>query len=202
MPEQALRKSILDHFGKRAPSVVFEIPPDRLVNKEYCENLSDEIFKKLKWEVLLASQSIVDRIPETPGLYMFIWKPYFKLSIEKGDYEFRYVLYIGQANSDTSNLRTRFRSDYIDFIKSYSDSIWDKVEPNNREQRLKKYLNLWELEYWFCSITNREDLEKIDKLEIELIETLGPLINDMHRSKEIEVIKVKVKTTLVEKAPF
>lgn len=202
MPEHALRKAILDNIGRRAPSLVFEIPPDRLINKEFSDNLCDDVFNKMKWEVLVASQSIVNRIPETPGIYMFIWKPYFKLINDKGSCEFRYVLYVGQANSETSNLRTRFRSDYYDFIKNCPDSIWDKIEYENREQRLKKYLNLWELEYWFCSITNSDDFKKIDKYEKELIETLGPMINDMHKPKEIEVIKVKIKTTLIETAPF
>ncbi|HCX01853.1 MAG TPA: hypothetical protein DHO02_05570 [Syntrophaceae bacterium] len=204
MSNNTLKKAILDNFGARSPSIVFEIPPDRLVNKEYSENLSREVFTNFEWEVFIASRDIVGRIPETPGLYMFVWKPYLTLKNISGNVDLRYILYVGKANSHTSNLRTRFRIDYFDVIKQHPHLLWDKVDVENREDRLRKYLNLWEIEYWFCSITNALDVEKIEKLEVELISTLNPLINDIYTMKEIEVIKVKAtaKAILQEEPPF
>lgn len=203
MLEHALKAAILNNMSERSPSLVFEITPDRLVNRDYSENLSNEVFVKLNWEVLIASQSILDRIPETPGLYMFVWKPYFRLKNNVGSFDLRYVLYVGKADASTSNLRTRFKKDYNEHVKQNPDILWSKNDIDSRDKRLRKYLNLWELEYWFCSMTNVDDIEKINKYEKDLIETLSPPINYQYKPKEIETITIKAKVvSITEKAPF
>lgn len=203
MLEQALKNAILSNLSERSPSLVFEIAPDRLINKDYCENLSNEVFSKLDWEVLTASPTTFERIPETSGLYMFVWKPYFKIKNNMGKFDLRYILYVGKADATTSNLKTRYKKEYSDYVKQQPDTIWSKSDIDNRDKRLRKYLNLWELEYWFCSITNSEDINKIDKFERDLIETLSPPINYQYKPKEIEVISIRTKVlSITEKAPF
>ena len=113
------------------------------------------------------------------GLYMFVWTPYFVVTTVEGkgtrDYRHQYVLYVGKASGGAhGTIRGRYKNEYKQYICQDPELLWEIETANNRAQRLKKYLNLWPLEFWHKEV---EHSEKIENLEKRLIRMLSPPIN-------------------------
>ncbi|RPK63409.1 hypothetical protein EES43_11590 [Streptomyces sp. ADI96-02] len=129
------------------------------------------------WEKLTAVESIVDSIPDEPGLYMFVWRPTIKLSMADGsEGGFHHVLYIGHAGGAGqlgNTLRNRFR-DYRKHLRGNPEDLWTREPPTSRAGRLTYYLALHPLEFWFATV---DDRSKIKNLEDRLIHLYNPPIN-------------------------
>ena len=208
MPDSLLKKEIFDNRNIRSSLFKFDIYPDQLVNRDICESIYRRVFFELSWEKINANSSSASLIPETYGLYMFVWKPFMKIASNGEDFSFRYILYVGKANEGDSTLRSRYSGEYKNFIKQDPSSVWKDMKLDFRSDKLTKYLNLWDIEYWFCPITNSDFIAKISGYEKELIELFCPPINDQYKPKtsgqkfdEI-VVPASVVKTVLQPAPF
>lgn len=131
------------------------------------------------WDRLCATKSAVSQIPESKGLYMFVWCPKirFALSTPANQHELRIVLYVGKANAKTSTLRSRYAGEYAHFLEESPKVLWEVKEPRNRKETLAKWLCLHPLEYWYLELDNSDDIEQLER---RLIETINPPLNIQH----------------------
>ena len=123
-------------------------------------------------------------LPESPGLYMFVWRPWFQFKLAETSAvagptkanTISQILYIGQAGaSDTgqgSTLRERYKS-YRRHIRADPKVLWTPTMQMTRPQ-LSRYLALRPLEYWFTVV---EDRQQIKSLESRLIRMFNPPMN-------------------------
>ncbi|MGW2871315.1 GIY-YIG nuclease family protein [Kitasatospora xanthocidica] len=129
------------------------------------------------WERLVATESIVNAIPDEPGLYMFVWRPSIALAMaDRSESSFQQVLYIGHAGGAGelgNTLRNRYR-DYKKHLRGNPEDLWTREPPTNRGDRLTHYLALHPLEYWFATV---DDRSMIKNLESRLIHLYNPPIN-------------------------
>lgn len=156
-----------------------------LVDTSFCKSVSTELYADdRRWEVRLATPELWEQLPLKGGLYMFVLVPELTLmraEPERGE-NFRYVLYVGKAGSrpgQTSSLRSRYKAEYRHFLWQDPDLLW-RADTRSREEVLRKYLNLYPLEYWYLEIT---DGETIDRLEKSLIKVLNPPLNIQGKTK-------------------
>ena len=129
-----------------------------------------------KWEIREATDSLGDHLPEKAGLYMFVWRIPFRFPTKKlNDHFFRIIVYIGQAGSgDTGNsLQQRYKKEYAAIVCQDPQALW-KDDVSNRASRLKRYLNLRDLEFWYHEI-GQTDL--IGAFEESLIKLFNPPAN-------------------------
>jgi hypothetical protein len=92
----------------------------------------------------------------------------------------RWVLYVGRAGNHerAGSLRQRYRDEYQRYLGGHPEVLWNVDKPTSRPDRLKKYLTIYPLEYWFCSI---DDHKVIGNLEDRLIKLFSPPLNDKSR---------------------
>lgn len=179
--------------NKDAPPLTFNFPPTLCLDQGYCEALSEELcIIGQEWEILPATPETYQRIPDQCGIYLFVWNPHFKLRSENGNHDLRQVLYVGKANATHSTLRSRYKQEYSKIIHSDLAVFWSSNDPKNREERLKKYLNLDVLEYWFLAVENTTAI--IDDLESDLIKLLLPPANSHSKNRVIRAKPEKPKT--------
>lgn len=154
----------------------------RLLDESGCRQLqSDLAAEGGAWEVLTATEHAWEAVPDQPGLYLFVWNPWFALDLadatRRGD--LRQVLYVGKAGADdagtptSGGLRQRYRS-YVKHLRSSPDSLWSRTEPRTRTQLLDRYLCLRPLEFWFTAIPSHAE---VPLLEDRLIKILNPPCN-------------------------
>lgn len=172
-----LIKALVQYQYDEAPDLSFKFLPNRLVNKSYCETLSDEIINSFgnTWERLVATKDLALSLPSLPGIYMFVWKPYFNFAFDDYFTSLHYVVYIGKAGgpNENSTFKSRYKSEYAKIVKRDAEEIWKKNEMKCRKDRLNKFLNLWELEYWFI-VMKEENRHVIKKYEEKLIQLFNP----------------------------
>ena len=170
----------------------FSYDPGIALDQEFCSELEDSLYKLGGcWERLPATKETYKRIPEFSGLYMFVWNPFFRLRSESNYFNTRRILYVGKSNTPSMTLKTRYRSEYSKITGDDYAVHWVMEKPKNRNDRLTKYLNLDDLEYWF--LTSECVNEEIDRLEIDLIKLFNPPANLHGRSKAIRVKPLKSK---------
>jgi hypothetical protein len=168
--------------------------PNRLVNEKYCNSLSDKILKKCSgnWEKYNATPMLANSLPDKRGIYMFVWRLYFPFVFDDNTLHIRLILYIGKAgdNFGNSTIKSRYRGEYSKYVKSDAEIIWKKSKLDTRSERLSKYLNLHDLEYWFLVMDNCDNLSEISNLENELIKLFNPPANKAKiRMKYSETMK-------------
>ena len=134
-----------------------------------------------KWEVRRAIPSLWTSLPSCSGLYMFVYRT--PLSFECANdamVEPRWVLYVGRAgNRDKpGSLKQRYREEYHRYVGGHPEALWNSEKPDTRADRLKKYLTIYPLEYWFCSVNDHRD---VVALEDRLIKLFSPPLNDKSR---------------------
>lgn len=183
---------LLRHRHETARPLLLQLPVDKLQDDMYCEHLTRRLVDAgQEWEVLRATSNTHELIPRgETGIYMFVWRTQFRLIRENLSEAVLAVLYVGKASSDTSDLRSRYRSEYAGLIDSKPDGWWSPDEPSNRESRLSQMLSLADLEYWFLVLS--ETPAVIESMESELIQLLNPPGNITGRPiKNIRLIKGK-----------
>ena len=130
------------------------------------------------WEIRRATPDLWQQIPDKPGLYMFVFSPHLRLNMARPEAQIGLprAIYVGRAGSASGSgtLRARYRTEYRNYVCSDPDRLWEDVPSSERKYLLKKYLNLWPLEYWYLEIAKRET---ITRLEIGLIKLLNPPLN-------------------------
>ncbi|WCO66239.1 hypothetical protein PO878_17190 [Iamia majanohamensis] len=131
-----------------------------------------------EWEVHQATQRLWQALPEQPGIYMFVWRPEFRFHLAgQGRCDaLHQILYVGRSGGANSSrtLRDRYR-DYLKFLSGSPERIWEAEGVSTRSSRLKRYLPLRPLEFWFSVV---EDPFQVAPLEDRLIKVLNPPLND------------------------
>ena len=133
------------------------------------------------WEILGATEHAWEMVPEMPGLYLFVWRPWFSFDVAEGRRpgELMQVLYVGKAGADdrgqrsTGDLRQRYRS-YLKHLRGDPDELWVPDEPRTRLQLLDRYLKLRPLEFWYTVVA---DHRHVPLLEDRLMKMLNPPCN-------------------------
>lgn len=151
---------------------------DQVGSEQLCEDLRNA---GQPWEIMTATERAWEAIPDEPGLYLFVWRPWFAFDVAyaQRDGELRQVLYVGKAGADDAGNRTsgglkqRYRS-YVKHLRTEPDALWSRTEPRTRVQMLDRYLCLRPMEYWFKVIPRHE---QVPMLEDRLIKMLNPPCN-------------------------
>lgn len=183
--QQQLQAAFTRRKHDPLPSLQLVLPLSELMDLAFCASLSTELKKEDRaWEVKNATPELWNQIPQTSGVYMFVLKPPFTLQMASTEKAvcLRYTLYVGKAGSrpGSSSLRSRYKSEYRNYVCQNPDHLWDLPEPHRREEMLRKYLNLYPLEYWYLEI---QEIETIDRIEKHLIKVLNPPLNSQGRVK-------------------
>jgi hypothetical protein len=158
----------------------------RLLDKVGCEQLRKDLRSDGQpWEMMMATERAWEAIPDEPGLYAFVWRPWFAFDLANSRRDLHQVLYVGKAGVDDSQKRTagglrqRYRS-YVKHLRSQPDALWSRTEPRTRTQLLDRYLCLQPLEYWYTVIPS---YEQVPALEDRLIKMLNPPCNKQRTPK-------------------
>lgn len=128
------------------------------------------LVSSLSWNEVKFQKNKKQTLPETPGVYMFIIKPYLA-GLCKFSSEF--ILYIGQ----TKNLKYRYSS-YFQYKNSTKASDQDK----------RTMIVIWEnhLHFYYHSLPSNIDKSKLDDLEFDLIDSVLPPFNARFRSENVK----------------
>jgi len=116
---------------------------------------------------------------------MFVWCPPFRLKFADAIEAYsesptnaffftHYVVYVGQAGGGggQGTLCARFKGDYARILEDSSPKeLFSRVEARTRKEKLKRYLSLEPLEYWFMVV---EDTDTLKDLERSLQQFLNP----------------------------
>jgi len=150
-----------------------------LLDAQYCNSLTQDLAAGGRaWEVQRATPELWHQIPDKPGLYMFVLAPHLRLKMAHPETETTLprALYVGRAGSASGSgtLKSRYRSECKNYVCSDPDRLWEDVSGNERKLMLRKYLNLWPLQYWYLEV---EERDKIARLETGLIKLLNPPLN-------------------------
>ena len=149
---------------------------EALIDVEYCQSVN-EMFdaQGVHWTIRKATRSLKKFLPEKPGLYMFVWRPFLRLlDADKCKQSFPIILYIGSTGGadSTATLRSRY-NEYANLLPGKSDR--KLVEPaSSRSVRLQRGFMLRELEFWYATPTEKR---LILDLESRLIDLLTPPLN-------------------------
>ena len=181
-----LGRLILRHRDAPSPGLLVEWELLRLLDRAGCAALEDDL-KEIAgpWETYEATERLWQALPDAPGLYMFVWRPPFRLAVadDRKPGSIFQVLYVGQAGASRdehgNTLRERYKS-YRKYLRGDPERLWAPGEPVSRNQRLARYLTLRPLEYWFAVVSDRSQVEN---LESRLTTLLNPPINDRGRPK-------------------
>lgn len=184
------------HRDEPSPVLPTEWPLLRLLDSFGSKALTEDLKEAAQpWEAKEATDRLWEVLPDSPGLYMFVWRPWFRFNMaetlrtddSKPD-SVSQILYIGQAGASGTNsgstLKQRYKS-YSKHIRGDPRELWAPALPMTRPQ-LARYLSLRPLEYWFTVI---EDRREIKPLESRLISMFNPPMN----KNELPKIKSRFK---------
>lgn len=179
-PEKILQSRLTSNRLEKPIGLDLELPLSYQLDQEYCSALSSEL--PGTWEARRATKGLWRTLPEECGIYMFVFQIPFQLTAEGGKINPSYVLYIGRAGDANSRrtFRDRYKGEYDKYIEGDPAALWENKPINSRSEKLKKYLTIYPLEYWFYRI---EDRSKISSIESKLIRFLNPPLNTVGRAK-------------------
>lgn len=174
-------QTVLDrHRDDVVPTLRMDVPIDRLLDASYLHNLDGDL-KRLAphgFERLIATPRCGPSIPDEPGVYLFVWSPQLTLqgAHPSDSIDVRFVLYVGKAGGTGSKatLRSRYHGEYRRYVGGSPENLWVKNLDEGREDRMKRWLSLTPLEYWYAVV---EEEDEISSLEARLISLLGPPLN-------------------------
>lgn len=178
-----LRDSFELFSDEHTPALLFTIS----VNAWLREHFDGKVAKRLSslqssWETRPVTKSLQENIPDTPGIYMFIWRPGFTLKLATGTSEqkFQWVLYLGITES---SLKARYKNEYKKVLfkkEKTSRALWDSRQAETRREKLERFLSLRPLEYWYLPCS---DTVLLKTLESHLIELLAPPLNAQKQAR-------------------
>ena len=184
-----LEALILRHRDSPSPYLGIDWALLRMLDRRGCQSLRDDLEKVSDaWEVRTATASTSDMIPDEPGLYMFVWRPWFRFKVAESSRpgDLAEILYVGLAGAGKyaqATLKSRYHTGYRKYFPGNPAALWNQTEPTQRHGRLERYLSVTPLEYWFLVVKDRD---QISLLEDRLIQLLNPPIN---RSRIPKVVR-------------
>jgi hypothetical protein len=181
--EDVIAASVARHRHDPPFAVGLNFPIYTNLDTSLCSTVNTDLEKTgLKWEKRLAIKGLRPHLPQSSGLYMFVYKSSLIFNTESDALIPSWVLYVGRAGGANAQntIRERYK-EYEKYIGEDPERLWEPNHPITRHNRLAKYLTIYPLEFWWLSI---EDRMMIESLEDRLIKILDPLIN--HRQKVIK----------------
>lgn len=161
-------------------TMTWHVPLHRLLDVEYCELVTQMVTEHSeRWEAMKATPTLWKQLPEHSGIYMFVWRPALRFCMEAGRYNsLTMPVYVGKAGGrkSTNTLKKRYKAEYSNYLSEDPRRLWSTHSPQNRQERLQRYLQLRPLEYWFVVAPTPE---YADELESHLLNTLSPPGNKM-----------------------
>lgn len=180
-----VRAALARHRDEKPLLLSCDFHIDRLLDDDVCQTLTADLRGLVPsgFEVRVATRNLARMLPNSRGLYLFVWAPPVMINSGRPDtphLDTRIVLYVGEAGAGSSGgtLRSRYRSEYAECVGGNPENLWQ--HGNDRKSRLKQWLSLSPLEYWFAEI---EDRSRISELETRMISLLNPPLNDKGRRK-------------------
>ncbi|MFD1663694.1 hypothetical protein ACFSL4_37435 [Streptomyces caeni] len=186
-----LSRIALRYREEDSPALLIEAGITRMLDTPTHQVLQQDLEDMATpWQIFPATDQLASNLPDSPGLYMFVWRPGFRLRLH-GDHSgpladtsgsFPLILYIGQAGGasrGTNTLRNRYKN-YRKHLRGDPEELWTQSEPRRRAERLTRYLSLGPLEFW-CAVV--EDRSRIEGLEKRLIRLFNPPLNDQNRPR-------------------
>lgn len=180
----AFERLVTVNRSNPAGVVSIQLPLTNILDKRWCAEMSRSIMKQFKWTVCEATSALHETLPSRMGLYMFVWKLPFPMPCTKfTDHHFRTIVYIGHAGgkSTENTLQKRYRQEYAAIVGGHPESLWGP-EPKTREEKLRRFLNLRDLEFWYHE--HLSDWELLEVFENELISIYNPPANTIGKNSE------------------
>jgi hypothetical protein len=168
------RLVIVNRYNAPEPLEI-SFPLDLAIDKPWCEQTSRAIAGRTKWEICEATETLAEQLPDRPGLYVFVWRiPFAFPSAKLANHYFRVAIYIGQAGGkDTGNtLKSRYQQEYSSLVSRHPQALWD-TQANDRISRLRRYLNLRDLEFWYHEVIQSDLLLAFEESLIKLFNPPG-----------------------------
>ena len=140
-----------------------------------------------EWDAHMATPELGAALPREPGLYMFVWRPLFRMRLGAGEsVSFRRVLYVGRAGGPGSGntLRGRYRG----YASLLADGAAAADWPKARDRRLAALFRLRDLRYWCAPVSDEAALPAMEK---RLIELLDPPGNHDRPKPQLQVLRTK-----------
>ena len=189
--ETRICESLQRHRDELPIALPLQLSVSHLLDSHRCLVLTQDLQALgSPWERATATPELADMLPTCGGLYMFVWAPVFVLTTVQGngtrEHRHQYVLYVGRASGDAhGTIRKRYKKEYRKYVCQDPERLWDLETAAGRSQLLKKYLNLWPLEFWHKEVENPE---QITNLERRLIRMLSPPLN-LHLKPRFKLAK-------------
>ena len=164
---------MIQHYSgfHKASDLPMSCPVNELINFDLCQTVSTTLLDQCaRWKTEKVSNGLYRSLPDSPGIYMFVWSPPIQFKFEDEFERLRHILYVGKAEK---SLQDRFKQEYKNYFNDRFELLWTE-EPKNRTGRLEKYFQLRPLFYWYSEV---KDLDTINYLESRLIEILSPPLN-------------------------
>lgn len=181
---EIVRKTLSRNRTKPAIGLIQEIPISLQMDIDFCGAIEEEIGKHgEKWERRKATASLGEHIPAKNGIYMFVLESQLGFqSAVGGIFKPAWIIYIGRAGNEVSQrtLKDRYKGEYSKYIGGDPDILWSDSAVNSRAERLKKYLSIYPLWYWYCVV---DDRTKICDIEDNLIKIFNPPLNKVGKAR-------------------
>lgn len=144
---------------------------DQMSDPLHCQRLRDALGDMgVQWQVREASPTLQRILPRSPGLYMFVWEPYFRAMLAAGqEVMFPEVLYVGRAggNQSSNTLQARY-AEYAQYLSGQQEE-----GASGRRQRLTNLFQRKRLRYWFARVDDRSKLQEMENHLIDLFDPPG-----------------------------
>ena len=185
MNDQEFRDLLQIYRDEPASILQFQPSVELLIDSQHCQAINSVLHSPgTMWERKKAVDVLGQSLPDSPGLYMFVWRPELTLKFVNSETErFAWVIYVGKAGTEDGKrdtIKQRYVSEYSKYVGKNPSSLWDSSVVENREARLTRYLTLRPLEYWYLTML---DIREILLLEKRLIKLLRPPLNMQHGVK-------------------
>ena len=181
MREQIVQDCLARHRHEAPPAISLNFPVFPNLDVAMCNVVSADLASVGNhWECSRAVKDLWRNLPAESGLYMFVFRSPLSLAMDGYSYKPSWVLYVGRAGSPTSKntIKARYKSDYSKHVDGDPELLWHNAAVDNREEKLRRYLTIYPIEFWWLPVSDRA---KIKNLEDHLIKLLDPLLNRNQR---------------------
>ena len=182
--DDEFRRVISRYRGEPATALSFSPALEKLLDETLVADIQRDFRENaFKWERRNATASLASQLPRNRGIYMFVWTPgpVFEFDTGSNDHHTAWVLYIGKAGVEggaADTFQDRYRQAYQRHVGGDPALLWrDEVVEVVRENRLKRFLSLRPLQYWYLAV---QDVSYIPVLEKRLIQIFRPPLNSHH----------------------
>jgi len=182
--DDEFRRAISRFRDTPASGLFFAPALEKFLDESVVRDIQEEFRGNgLKWERLNATPALASQLPRLRGIYMFVWTPgpVFEFASGSHRHHTAWILYIGKAGVEggaSDTFQDRYRHAYQRYVGGDPSVVWDGELPGaGREDRLKRYLTLRPLQYWYLPLT---DVGYIPILERRLVQLFRPPLNTHH----------------------